>query len=185
MKPNAYYKFIVLPEEVRQGNNIQSNNRLDCIEHWSNGYRGIKPFIVPSTKQFHLRFVTTSNFVRNTTFEETLTSRGMNVSSLMTDCDDCNIAYGFPSKQIHLRSGKLNPLRDFKDDGYIFIYNQERTVLELLIFIGGRPCIEDIYYEYLSGTNDYGINEVRDKAVQFYDYYWYKTSTQTNLFTEL
>ena len=185
MKNIAYYKFITLSKEAREHNKIQSNTRLDCIYHNSNGYEGLVPFVVPKSKQFHIRIVNASNYVRNALYEEAITARGMNLSSLITDCEGCLVAYGYPSKQIHLKNGKLNPLKDFKDDGYIFIYNQERTELELLVFIGGRPCIEDIYYDYINWTTDFGIDELRSNAVQFYNYTWYQTSTQPDLFSNL
>ena len=181
----AYYRFETLPKTVRESHKITSKSRLDCTYHYSNGYKGIDPFKSPKNNQFFINIVDASNYISKRVSDDTITSRGINLSSMIYDCEGCLTAYGYPNKQIHLRNGKLNPLRAFKDDAYIFIHNEDKTVLEMLVFPNEKENIENIYYDYLNGNNDFGLEDFRDKAEVFYNYYWYQTSTQPDLFSNL
>jgi hypothetical protein len=181
----AYYRFETLPKTVRESNRIVSKSRLDCTYHYSNGYKGIEPFKSPRNNQFFINIVDASNYITKRVSEDTITSRGINLSSMIKDFEDCLISYGYPNKQIHLKNGRLNPLREFKDDAYLFVYNNDKTVLEMLVFPNEKENVENIYYEFINGYSDFDLEEIRDKAEIFYNYFWYQTSTQPDLITNL
>jgi hypothetical protein len=183
MEGIAYYRFQTLPSTVRELNKIVSKKRLDCTHYYSNDYKGIEPFL-NKEKQFFIQINDASNYVYKKISEDSISSRGLNLSSLIYDCENCSIAYGHPNKQVKLRNGKINPLRDFKNDGYIFIHNTEKTELELLVFPNMRDVIDSIYYDVLNGDLNCVINDYRDNAEVFYDY-WTIDNTSPDLFSSL
>lgn len=173
----AYYKFIVLPEEVRSLNNIKSESRLDCIsftDKITGNYKGLT-FFVNTKGQFFLYKANPDSFIesdKKRMAQWSLTSKSINLSSIyIEDIEHPEIGYGYPnpSKSIG-KMKKPNPLFEYRNDGYLFLMNKDFTELELFIVPDGRNLIRSYYQKLKDGGFDAEINELKSQSKLFYRY---------------
>jgi len=173
----AYYKFIVLPDEVKMLNKIKSESRLDCIsfaDKVTGNYKGLTNF-VNSKGQFFLYKTIPESFIeadRKRLSEWSLTSKGINLSSIyIEDLEHSEIGYGYPNPNKVLGQRKLpNPLFEFRNDAYLFIMNKHLTEIELLVIPDGKNLIRSYYQKLLDGGLNNEIIELRNQAKLFYTY---------------
>lgn len=172
----AYFKFVNLPKEVKQANNIRSKVRIDCIaysDEVAGGYKGLEPFY-NHKRQLFLYKTPAREFISaesKRVAEWSLTKSSMNLSSLyIEDMDYPEIAYGYPNGKRLLTNGSENPLYPFRNDGYLFIMNKDITELELLVIPENRNLISSYYNLLIDGELDEEIKQLRQNTKPFYDY---------------
>jgi hypothetical protein len=173
----AYYKFIVLPDEVRNLNKIKSESRLDCIsftDKVTGNYKGLTFFVNPKG-QFFLYKSSPDSFIeanKKRISEWTLTSKSINLSSIyIEDLEKSEIGYGYPNPHRFLGKNKLiNPLYDFRNDGYLFMMNKDFSELELFVIPDGRNLIRSYYQKLKDNCFDAEIKELRNQAKLFFNY---------------
>ena len=102
--------------------------------------------------------------------EVALTQSGFNFSSIIYECDGCNIGYGYPNPKYRLSNSQLNPLYKNRNDGYIFIHNEEYSEVELLVFPDKKDLIDSIYNHIIDGHYDEQLEYIQVGAKVFYDY---------------
>ena len=167
----AYYRFENLPKPVKKLNKIRSEKRVDCTHHFNPlQYKGLTKF-VNKNKQIFFYVTDTTQFSSNYQKSEVaLTQSGYNFSSIIYQCDGCNIGYGYPNPNYKLANGSLNPLYKHRNDGYIFIHNEDYSKLELLVFPFKKCVIESIYNSILDGYFDEELEYMQGASKVFYDY---------------
>lgn len=173
----AYYRFIVLPDEVRILNKIKSESRLDCIcftDKVTGNYKGLTYF-VNSKGQFFLYKTMPESFIeaeKKRISEWSLTSKSINISSIyIEDIEHSEIGYGYPNpKRCIGKNKEPNPLYDFRNDGYLFLMNKDLTEIELFIIPDGRNLIRSYYQKLKDGGFDAEVRELRNQAKLFYNY---------------
>jgi len=172
----AYYKLAALPDEVRDANKIKSKARLDCISFTDmvvGNYKGLTYFVNHKGQLFFYKtpcrdFVNTDS---KRLAEWSLTSNGLNFSSIYIDDLDCpEIGYGNPNANRLLSNGGINPLFEFRNDGYLFLINSEYTVIELFVIPDGRNLISSYYQKMIDGGFDDEVKQLRQQAKIFYQY---------------
>lgn len=169
VKITAYYKFEKLSEETRKQNKIRSNKRLDCSQFTDD--KGRLTNFVNSKDQLFAYLTEPYTFVKASTkrmADWALTnSTGGNLTSLFTDdIEFPQYYYGYPDKS------KRSP---FANDGYLFVANDDMTVIELFIIENGRNLISAYYQELIDGTFNSEMQQLRNQAKPFFDY-WKATS---------
>ena len=172
----AYYKLAILPDEVRAANKIRSKARLDCIsftDRVAGGYKGLTNFVNSKGQLFFYKtpcrdFVNTDS---KRLAEWSLTGNGLNFSSIYIDDLDCpEIGYGYPNASRLLSNGSINPLFEFRNDGYLFLINKDYSEIELLIIPDGRNLISSYYQKLIDGGFDDELASLRKEAKKFYQY---------------
>jgi len=172
----AYYKFISLPDEVKEAHKIRSKARLDCVSYinqpFSTGH-GLTNFV--NAKGQLVFFKTPAYSLVNAHSKRiadwTLTNNSLNFSSIyIEDIDFPEIAFGFPNAKRYLKNGNPNPLYPFKNDGYLFLINRDYSIIELFVFTDGRNYINLYYQKMIDGDFDKEIKELRSRAKPFFDY---------------
>jgi hypothetical protein len=171
-----YYKFVLLPDEVRAANKIKSKARLDCISFTdmvAGNYNGLTNFVNHKGQLFFYK-TPCRDFVHTESkrlAEWSLTGNGLNFSSIyIDDLDFPEIGYGYPNGNRYLSNGSQNPLFPFRNDGYLFLINKEYSAIELLIIPDGRNLISSYYQKLIDGGFDDEINRLRQAAKAFYKY---------------
>lgn len=171
----TYYKLATLPDEVRAANKIRSKARLDCVcftDIVTGGYKGLTNFVNNKGQIFFYKtpcrdFVNTDS---KRLAEWSLTN-GLNFSSIyIDDLDYPEIGYGYPNANRLLSNGSLNPLFEFRNDGYLFLINRDYSEIELLIIPDGRNLISSYYQKMIDGGFDDEIRQLRQQAKAFYNY---------------
>lgn len=172
----AYLKLESLPDEVRSANGIRSKERLDATMVYLNGYEGLQPF-VNAKGQIALwkrscREGVNANVRRRA--EWMLTDGKLNFSSVFTEIGLSGFGWGYPNSKPHLPSGIKNPMYPFREDAYLFITNQDFSIIEVLIIEGGRHLINHYFQHLIGGLLDDEIKGLRDGAALFYSYKEFK-----------
>ena len=172
----AYFKLALLPDEVRASNKIRSKARLDCIVYSDlvkGNYKGLTNFVNHKGQLFFYKtpckdFVTTDS---KRLAEWSLTGNGLNFSSIyIDDLDYPEIGYGYPNASRLLSNGSINPLFEFRNDGYLFVMNKDYSEIELLIIPDGRNLISSYYQKFIDGGFDDEVRQLRLQAKPFYQY---------------
>jgi hypothetical protein len=172
----AYFKLTTLTDDLKTANKIKSKARLDCTSFTdlvAGGYKGLTNFINPKGQ---LLFYKTAcrDFVNSDSkrlAEWSLTGNGLNFSSIyIDDTDFPEIGYGYPNANRYLSNGCLNPLFEFRNDGYLFIINSDYSEIEILIIPDGRNLISSYYQKMIDGGFDFEVNQLRQQAKIFYQY---------------
>jgi hypothetical protein len=172
----AYYKLVRLSDEVREANKIRSKARLDGVSFTDmvvGNYRGLTNFVNHKGQLFFYKtpcknFVTTES---KRFAEWSLTGNGLNFSSIyIDDLDYPEIGYGYPNASRLLSNGSINPLFEFRNDGYLFIINKDYSEIELLIIPDGRNLISSYYQKLIDGGFDDELAGLRKQAKPFYQY---------------
>lgn len=166
----AYYKLALLPDEVRTANKIRSKARLDCIAFTdlvAGGYKGLTNF-VNSKGQLFLYKTPAREFIHSDSkrlAEWSLTNNSINLSSIyIEDFDFPEFGYGYPNAKRLLSNGSINPLFDFRNDGYLFLINADYSEIELLVIPDGRNLITGYYQRLIDGGFDVEIKKMREQA---------------------
>ena len=168
-KQVAYYKFSKLPKTVKKLNKIRSERRIDCTHHYNPlQYKGLTNFVNNKKQIFFYISDTTHHQYQKS--DVALTQSQFNFSSIIYECDGCNIGYGYPNPKYRLSNGSLNPLYKHRADGYIFIHNEEYSELELLVFPNKKNVIESLYNHILDGYFDEQLEYIQGASKVFYDY---------------
>lgn len=172
----AYYKLVILPNDVRTINKIKSKARLDCTSFTdmvAGGYKGLTNFVNSKGQMFFYKtpcrdFINTDS---KRLAEWSLTGNGLNVSSIyIDDTDFPEIGYGYPNANRLLKDGSQNPLFQFRNDGYLFLLNQDYTEIELFVIPDGRNLISSYYQKMIDGGFDDDVKRLREQAKVFYSY---------------
>jgi len=172
----AYYKLAILPDEVMAANKIRSKARLDCIcftDMMAGGYKGLTNFVNNKRQLFFYKtpcrdFVNTDS---KRIAEWSLTGNGLNFSSIYIDDLDCpEIGYGYPNANRLLSNDSLNPLFEFRNDGYLFLINRDYSEIELLVIPDGRNLIGSYYQKMIDGGFDDEVRQLRQQAKAFFNY---------------
>ncbi|MBK6362023.1 MAG: hypothetical protein IPF52_00445 [Saprospiraceae bacterium] len=69
-----------------------------------------------------------------------------------------------------MSKGSKNPLFEFRNDGYLFLINQDYSEIELLIISDGRNLISSYYQKLIDGGFDDELKNLRQQAKDFYKY---------------
>jgi len=170
----AYYKLALLPDEIRTANKIRSKQRLDCTTFTDLiDYKGLTNFVNSKGQLFFYKtpcrdFV---NADRKRLAEWSLTNNSINFSSIyQEDFDFPEIGYGYPNAKRLLSNGSINPLFEFRNDGYLFLINVEYTEIELLIIPDGRNLITGYYQRFIDGGFEAELKKLRESAKPFCKY---------------
>lgn len=172
----SYYKFKALPDEVKQAHGIRSKERLDCTHHShtsNDAYTGLKPF---QNKKGQLALYKTParDIVKahsKRMAEWSLNNGQLNLSSIYIEDMDCpEIGYGYPNAKPRLSNGQLNPLFDYRNDGYLFLLNDDYTEIEVLIIENGRNLIGSYYQLMIDGGLNEQLQNLREQARPFFIY---------------
>lgn len=169
----AYFKFERLTTEQRITFKIKSEKRIDCTATYNSiNYRGLDTFINYKGMMYLYPTTNSTTYNSNSIFASdiSLSGSGYNFSSILTDCVDCNKGYGYPNPQHLLSNGKLNPLYNYKDDLYLFIFKKDLSTVEVIVVLGGKKHYNSIYQAFLTGEFDYKINELRSLSRSLFDY---------------
>jgi len=176
---SLYCKLIVLPNEVKQKNKIKLNPtcpRFDCVK--ANGYyKGLEP-LINSKGMFKLSLMKTDRFDADEKRKADYYLQGessINFSSIFyLDIENAkHIAWGEPNDKPTVKyKGKPvpNPMLPYKNDGYIFLINEDYTCIEVLVVEGGRNLIKAFAKKVANGDCDEVINQLRETATIFYNY---------------
>ncbi len=171
----AYYKLIQLPDDTKEANKIRSKKRLDCISFNDQigNYQGLTNF-VNSKGQLFLYKTECRQFVETDSkriAEWSLTGNGLNLSSIyIEDLEFPEIGYGYPNANRLLKDGSINPMFEFRNDGYLFILNKDFSEIEILILPDARNLIGSHYQKFIDSGYDDQIREMRKQAITFYQY---------------
>ena len=136
-----YFKFMVLPDEIRDANKIRSKARLDCVsftDDMQGGYQGLTYFVNTKGHLFFYKIPSRSivNTASKRLAEWLLTNNSLNLSSIyIEDIDYPEIGYGYPNANRLLSNGSPNPLFPYRNDGYLFILNQDYSEVELIVIL--------------------------------------------------
>lgn len=168
----GYYKMVVLPDEVKSQNKIKSQSRLDCVAY-AGEYKGLTNFVNAKGQLFFYKtpckeFVK-ANIKRRA--EWSLTNNSLNFTSIyIEDFTAKRFGYGYPNKKVRLSNGEPNPLLPFKNDGYLFVINEDYTEIEIFVIKGGRNFITQHYQHLIDGEYKEEFNEWRAKSKPFFNY---------------
>ncbi len=177
---DAYFKFVILPDEVRAIHNIKSNSRLDCIEYSNNSileYNGLDAF---TNKKGHLFLYKTEprNFIKSQYSHKSnwsLTHSTINLTSIYYDENKSNVlGYGFPNHKRTLSNGAINPLYPFRNDAYLMQFNVELTEVDFYVIREARNSIMLHYELLLNGSYNKEIQSLKTGSKPFY-YYTYNS----------
>lgn len=172
----VYFKFILLPDEVRATHKIRSKARLDCVlftDLVQGDYKGMSDFVNGKRQMFlyktPARDIVNSNSKRLT--EWTLNNGSLNFSSIYIEDIDCpEIGYGYPNANRLLSNGLNNPLFQFRNDGYLFQMNNDYTAIEIFIIPDGRNLISSFYQKMIDGGFEDEIRKLKEQAKPFFRY---------------
>ena len=169
---NGYFLFENLPAEVKKTNGIRSEQRLDCTKI-AGDYKGLDAF--KNKKSMIYLFPTeTNDFVEcngKRMATKALTNGTLNLSSLyIGNFNFPTFAYGYPNAKSKLKNGDVNPLYNYRQDGYLFLKNSELTRIELFVIVGGRNLIEEAFNRFLDNDFDSEIEQLRNETKPFFNY---------------
>jgi hypothetical protein len=170
----AYYKFEVLPDEVKAKHGIKAKDRIDCISFANpTAYKGLIDFINPKG-QMYLYKIPAKGFIkanRKRLAEWALSNGKYNLSSIyFEDIDYPECGYGYPNANRLLSKGQLNPLFPYSNDCYLFLTDQDLTKIEVLVIANGRNLVPAYYQRLIDGELDSDIEQLRAQAKPLFDY---------------
>jgi hypothetical protein len=171
----GYFKFIVLPEEVRKQHKIRSLSRIDCIAYTDTGLQELNGLTNFVNKKQQLAFYRTpaGEFVKANSSriaQWALTGNELNFSSLFMLAQFPQFAWGCPNSKVKLKGGGENPMAAFKSDGYLFLINSDFSEIEVLILPHCAHIIELLFQQLLDGNFDEQIELMRRQAKPFFNY---------------
>ena len=168
---SGYFKLAVLSDEVRQKNKIRSQNRLDCTAY-AGEYMGLKNFVNTKGQLFFYK-TPCKEFIKadlKRRAEWSLTNNSLNFSSIYTELPIKKYGFGYPNKRQKLSNGQPNPLIPFKNDGYLFLINDDYTEIEIFVVKDGRNFISQYYQCLIDGEYEKDFDHWRSEAKLFFQY---------------
>ena len=170
----ARYLFVKLPIEVKEKHGFKALARLDCTKV-SGEYEGLNPF-KNKKGMLYLYPTDTSEFIEcdgKRIATMALTNGTLNLSSLYVEnLESPQYAYGYPNARLKLKDGSPNPLLEYRQDGYLFLTDNELNRIELLVVYRGRNLIREAYSRLLDGELDTEIEQLRAIERPFYNYFF-------------
>lgn len=159
----AYYRLEKLDSLTRQEYNINAPNRLDCtLYNYVDDGRGIDSLKKRSGNHKNMLFGYLCDPF-NKQGDYSFNINGINLSTIMYVCEGCNKGFGTPPPD--------NPqFREYRNDGYLFTFNNSYSVLELLVVPNGKHTIASHYGQFLDGEFDDILESHRSSAVPFFPY---------------
>jgi len=172
--PFIYMQFIQLPPLQREQDGINSPERRDLISFYAHNcpddLRGFKHFFKNDRLVAYLQ---EPNEAYSDADFKIMLSGSDSYENLTTifkglRCGSCGIGKGNPNFK--------NPKSLFfgMDDAYIFIYNEDYTNIELLVFVGQKENLGALYNATLDGEFVDLVNFSRLNALDCYDQ-WVKS----------
>lgn len=88
----------------------------------------------------------------------------LNLTGLRFAPDSTTVASGEPCADAKLKNGKDNPLYQWRNDGFLFLFSDDKATLEIIVITAGRAFV-DAYRQQLAtgGFNDW-LSETRKNA---------------------
>ena len=176
MKITAYYKLVILSNDLKLENGIKVGAKIpryDCTKY-TGGYQGINPLI--NKKGMLMLYLMDSENIINAESkrmsEFVLKGRNsLNFSSLyFEDVSNPNLCYGYPNGKPMLRNGSANPLFKFRQDLYLIIMKEDFTELEILVFENQKGFASDFLQCLSEGDFDSELEMIRSKSIMFKEY---------------
>ena len=176
MKPAGYYKFIMLPSELKEKHKIKVGAKIpryDCIQFAGN-YEGMKAF-VNSKGMFMMYLFESDKLIKaNEKRISEFVLKGVNslnfTSLYFEDITSPNLCYGYPNGNPLLSNGINNPLFTFRQDLYLIIFKEDFTEFEVLVYHNQKGFASDYLQNLVSGELDENLSELRSNAIDFYKY---------------
>lgn len=175
MKPIAYYKLVMLSNELKAKHKIKIGARIpryDCVLY-NGDYPGVTPFI-NSKGMFYLNLFESDKVIKSNErrlSEFVLKSPHLNFTSLyFENIEAPNICYGYPNGKPLLSNGNINPLFHFRNDLYIIIINNEYTEIEVLVFKNQKGFANYFLQGFINNEFDEELDRIRATSKPFYDY---------------
>jgi hypothetical protein len=170
----AYYRFEVLPDEVKAKHGIKAKARLDCTAYTNpTSYKGLIDFVNAKGYKFLYKNAT-KQYIKASSkrlAEWALGNGTLNLSSIyFEDIDFPQYGYGYPNANRLLSKGKPNPLFPFRNDCYLFITNKDLSNIELLVIADGRNLAAGYYQLLIDGGLDQELERLREQAQPFFNY---------------
>lgn len=178
---SLYLDCIVLPDEVKAKHNITlipANPRLDCIR--ANGYwKGIEPFI-NSKGMIKFDLMQTKGIIkapdqRRAGYYLQGCKNSMNFSSIYEHLTPEYTGFGFGNpndkKTIRVKGQEtVNPMYEFKDAGYLFIYAKDYSRIEILVIENGAFLLPGYVKQLAAGEFNEALEQMRATAKPFFEY---------------
>lgn len=175
----TYFKFIELATEIRHYNGLkpETKNRLDCLLAYTptHDYRGLRFFLNPKG-MLYLNKTQARNISKVALQRQAvwmLTNKNINLSSIFVDVPEHpEYGYGNPpySQMLGKNRNKPNPLFIYRNDLYLFVLKPDYSEVELIIIPEQKNLWNTYYFKLIQGELDEILQELRKKAVVFYDY---------------
>jgi hypothetical protein len=170
----AYYKFEILPDEIKLKYGIRAKDRLDCTAMANpKGYEGMNS-IVSKKGQMYLYKMAAKGIVKANSkrlAEWALGNGTFHFSSIyFEDIEYPEYGYGYPNANRLLKGGNANPLFPYRNDCYLFITNPDMNIIEVLVITDGRNLVTGYYQHLLDGGLDQELNKLREQAEPIFDY---------------
>lgn len=170
----AYYRFEVLPQEVRALNGFKSPSRLDCTAAYNPTGHKLLPLFQNKSGMLCFYLIPSRDMVkadskRRATY--TLGDGKQNLTSLYFERPELSaFCYGYPNGKDRLKDGSPNPAAPFKHDAFLFVCDWQKQVIELLLIERGKPLIDNLYNLLIDGEFNGEIEQLRKLARPYYPY---------------
>ena len=153
----SYFKFEVLPAEVKKLHGIRSKTRLDCTAYSDkfNFRKELKRF-TNAKGQLFLYLSSPENYVQANPKRVTdlgLTNGGNFTSLYTTDTDFPFLAFG-----------------DYQDWGLLFLFEKDYKAFEMLCIPNGRFLVKSNFQKLIDNEFSPDLEKFRKEAVPFFDY---------------
>lgn len=168
-QPLIYMQFIQLPPLQREQDGINSPERRDLISYYAHNcpddLRGFKHFFQDGKLVAYLQ--EPNEGYSDADFKIMLSGSNSyeNLTTIFKGlrCGSCGIGKGNPNFK--------NPKSLFfgMDDAYIFIHNEDYTIIELLVFVGQKDNLGALYNATLDGEFVDLVNFSRLNAIDCYN----------------
>lgn len=176
MTAKGYYKFEILSNNIKERNKIKTGAsvpRYDCTKYFGE-YEGLQTF-KNSKGMFFLYLHESENLIKAN--QKRLSefvlkgTKSLNFTSLyFEDISNPNLCFGYPNGKPQLGNGQPNPLLQYRQDLYLFIIKDDFSDFELIIYENGKSFASDYLQCLASGDFDDAIEEMRNKAIDFFKY---------------
>jgi len=88
----------------------------------------------------------------------------LNFSGIRFAPDSTTVGSGEPSADKRLKNGKDNPLYEVRNDGFLFLFSDDKATLEVVVITGGRAFIDAYRAQLAAGGFDDWLTETRKTA---------------------
>lgn len=88
----------------------------------------------------------------------------LNFSGIRFAPDSTTVASGEPCADAKLKNGKDNPLYQWRNDGFLFLFSEDKTTLEIIVITGGRAFIDAHRAQLTTGGFNDWLSETRKNA---------------------